>query len=106
MAPWPIGKGQTGAIRHQQIEPNAHCNGVIWFYNEDPTPPGGDSYMKWFANPVVAKAIRTFGGAPPSKPRPIERAEYSTLDADGKVLETWEVTSAIQAVLSSFFCHV
>jgi hypothetical protein len=98
MAPWPLGKGKMGAIRHQQIEPQARCNGVVWFYSEDATPPGGDTYMAWFSNRVVAKAIRQFGGDPPTKPRPIERAEYTTLDGSGATVETWEVTEAVRQV--------
>ena len=33
-------QGKYGAIRHGDGEPNHRCNGVIWFYTDDPTPPG------------------------------------------------------------------
>ena len=105
MAPWPIGKGQTGAIRHRHIEPEAQCNGVIWFYNEDPTPPGGEAYMGWFSNPVVNKAVQTFGGAPPPKPRPIEQAFFHSLDADGGTLQSWDVTQDVRQLVKDNGCH-
>lgn len=105
MAPWPIGKGQTGAIRHRHIEPEAQCNGVIWFYNEDPTPPGGEAYMGWFSNPIVNKAVQTFGGAPPPKPRPIEQALFHSLDADGEILQSWDVTQHVRQLVKDNGCH-
>ena len=105
MAPWPIGKGEMGAIRHRNIEPDARCNGVIWFYNEDPTPPGGEAYMSWFSNPVVNKAIQTFGGAPPPKPRPVESALFHSLDADGEILESWDVTENVRQLVKDNSCH-
>ena len=105
MVPWPIGKGEMGAIRHRDVEPDARCNGVIWFYNEDPTPPGGESYMGWFSNPVVAKAIRTFGGDPPPKPRPIESAVLHLLAAEEQLLESWDVTEAVRQMVKDNSCH-
>ena len=105
MAPWPIGKGQTGAIRHRNVEPEAQCNGVIWFYNEDPTPPGGEAYMGWFSNPIVNKAVQTFGGAPPPKPRPIEQALFHNLDAGGEILQSWDVTQHVRQLVKDNSCH-
>lgn len=105
MAPWPIGKGQMGAIRHQHIEPESPCNGIIWFYNDDPTPPGGEAYMSWFSNPIVNKAVQTFGGAPPPKPRPIEQALFHSLDATGEILQTWEVTQDLRQLVKDNSCY-
>lgn len=105
MAPWPIGKGQTGAIRHRMIELEAQCNGIIWFYNEDPTPPGGEAYMGWFSNPIVNKAVQAFGGAPPPKPRPIDRAFFHSIDADGEILKTWDVTQYVRQLVKDNSCY-
>ena len=52
MAPWPIGKSVRGAIRHggeSGVMPAERCAGVIWFYNDEPTPADGSKYMGWFS---------------------------------------------------------
>ena len=100
MAPWPIGKGKYGAIRHRDGEPDARCNGVVWFYGEDPTPPGGERYMSWFSNPLVSSAIKTFGGDPPPKPRKIVSAHYEVLHGgEQAVAERTDVTAAVKKLL-------
>ena len=94
-----------GAIRHRDVEPDARCNGVIWFYNEDPTPPGGEAYMGWFSNPVISKAIRTFGGDPPPKPRPIESAILHLQAEEELLLQSWDVTEAVRQLVKDHSCH-
>ena len=86
MAPWPIGKSVRGAIRHggeSGVMPAERCAGVIWFYNDEPTPADGSKYMGWFSNPLVSKAMSTFGDIPP-RPTPIREATFETLAASGE----------------------
>lgn len=96
MAPWPIGTNARGGIRHREIEPTSRCNGVIWYYADDPTPPAGEKYMGWLSNPVVATAMQTLGKAPPPKPRPIQRAVLQCFGNEGQPLASYDVTQEVR----------